>query len=165
MESGGGGGNTPTITTLSPSNIVVGVPLGTLLVTGSNFKSDALVAIDGQEVSTFMLDPHTLEGEVSPDFDNRVATHKITVQQSTGTSNAVSMAVYAPQQGPFVMNAVPGFLVGTESNPPWIAVADVNGVGHFHTSISSRPTTGRFCVERFGFVVVARKIPAGKPAG
>jgi FG-GAP-like repeat len=126
--SGGGGGN-PTIATLSPSNIMVGVPLGTLLITGSNFKSDALVAIDGQPVSTFMLDPHTLEGEVSPNFDNTVATHEITVQQNTGTSNAVSMAVYAPQQGPFVMDAVPGFLVGTESNPPWIAVADVNGDG------------------------------------
>ena len=126
--SGGGGGN-PTIATLSPSNMMVGVPLGTLLVSGSNFKSDAVVAIDGQPVSTFMLDPHTLEGEVSPDFDNRVATHKITVQQSTGTSNAVSMAVYAPQQGPFVMNAIPGFLVGTESNPNWITVADVNGDG------------------------------------
>src|SRR5216683_2028395 len=49
--SGGGGGN-PTITTLSPSNIMVGVPLGTLLITGSNFNSDALIAIDGQEVST-----------------------------------------------------------------------------------------------------------------
>jgi hypothetical protein len=109
--------------------MMVGVPLGTLLITGSSFHSDALVAIDGQEVSTFMLDPRTLEGEVSPDFDSTVATHKITVQQSTGTSNAVSMAVYAPQQGPFVMNAIPGFLVGTESNPNWITVADINGDG------------------------------------
>jgi hypothetical protein len=125
---GAEGGN-PTIATLSPSNIMVGVPLGTLLITGSNFKSDALVAIDGQLVSTFMLDPNTLEGEVSPNFDNTVASHEITVQQSTGTSNAVSMAVYAPQQAPFVMNAIPGFLVGTESNPNWIAVADVNGDG------------------------------------
>lgn len=127
--SRGGGSTTPAIATLSPSNIMVGVPLGTLLVTGSNFKSDALIQIDGQAVSTFMLDPHTLEGEVSPTFDNTVATHEITVQQSTGTSNAVSMAVYAPQQGPFVMNAIPGFLVGTESNPNWIAVADIDGDG------------------------------------
>jgi hypothetical protein len=108
---------------------MVGIPLGTLSVTGSNFNSDALIAIDGQEVSTFMLDPHTLEAEVSPEFDNTVATHQITVQQSTGTSNAVSIAVYAPQQGAFVMNAIPGFLVGTEENPNWIAVADINGDG------------------------------------
>ena len=128
-SGGGGGGGSPKITTVAPSNIMVGVPLGTLLVAGSNFKSDALVAIDGQEVPTFMFDPHTLEAEVSPDFDNTVATHNITVQQSTGTSNAVLMGVYAPQQGPFVMNAIPGFLVGTESNPNWIAVADVNGDG------------------------------------
>ena len=128
-SGGGGGGSAPRITTLAPSNMMVGVPLGSLLITGSDFKSDALVAIDGQLVPTFMQDPHTLEGEVSPDFDNTVATHQITVQQSTGTSNAVSMAVYAPQQGPFVMNVIPGFLVGTESNPNWIAVADVNGDG------------------------------------
>jgi hypothetical protein len=108
---------------------MVGVPLGTLLITGSNFKSDALIAIDGQPVSTFMLDPHTMEAEVSPGFDSTVAIHQITVQQSTGTSNAVSMAIYAPQQGPFVMNGISGFLVGTESNPPWIAVADVNEDG------------------------------------
>jgi hypothetical protein len=108
---------------------MVGVPLGTLLVSGSNFNSDALVQIDGQAVSTVILDPKTLQAEVSPSFDNTVATHQITVQESAGTSNAVSLAVYAPQQGPFVMNAIPGFLVGTESNAPWIAVADVNGDG------------------------------------
>ncbi len=126
---GGGGGTGPTIATLSPTNLMVGVPLGTLLVSGSNFNSDALVQIDGQAVSTDILDPHTLQAEVSPSFDNTVATHQITVQQSTGTSNAVSLSVYAPQQGPFVMNAIPGFLVGTESDAPWIAVADVNGDG------------------------------------
>jgi hypothetical protein len=127
--SGGGGGTTPTIATLSPTNLMVGVPLGTLLVTGSNFTSDALVQIDGQEVSTVMLNPQTLQAEVGSSFGNTVATHQITVQQNNATSNAVSLTVYAPQQGPFVMNAIPGFLVGTESDAPWIAVADVNGDG------------------------------------
>src|SRR5271170_2054347 len=74
---GGGGGTAPTITTLSPTNLMVGVPLGTLLVSGSNFTSDALVQIDGQAVSTDMFDPHTLQAEVSPSFDNTVATHQI----------------------------------------------------------------------------------------
>jgi hypothetical protein len=126
----GGGGSHPTITRLSPSSLMVNVPLGTLLVSGSNFQGDALVAIDGQPVSTIMFDAHTLEAEVSSEFDSTVANHQIMVQQSTGTSNAVPMAVYAPQQGPFVMNAIPGFLVGPESDPPWIAVADIDGDGH-----------------------------------
>jgi hypothetical protein len=126
---GGGGGKGPTIATLSPTNMMVGVPLGSLLVSGSNFNADALVAIDGQPVSTDLIDPHTLQAEIYPSFDNTVATHQITVQESAGTSKPVSISVYAPEQGPFVMNAIPGFLVGTESDPPWIAVADVNGDG------------------------------------
>ncbi|MBI3477117.1 MAG: VCBS repeat-containing protein [Acidobacteria bacterium] len=105
------------------------MPLGTLLVTGANFKGDALVAIDGQPVPTFLFDAHTLEAEISSDFDTTAANHQITVQQSTGTSNAIRLAVYAPQQGPFVMNAIPGFLVGPESSPLWIAVADIEGDG------------------------------------
>src|SRR4051794_22636854 len=90
--SGGGGGGRPTITRLSPSNMMVNVPLGTLLVTGSNFKGDALVAIDGHPVSTILFDPHTLEAEISSDFDTTVANHQITVQQSTGSSNALPFA-------------------------------------------------------------------------
>jgi FG-GAP-like repeat len=127
--SQGGGGTTPIIATLSPTSLMVGVPLGSLLVTGSNFTSDALVQIDGQAVSTVMLNPKTLQAEVSSNFGNTVATHQITVQQNTATSNAVPLTVYAPQQGPFVMNAIPGFLVGTESDAPWVAAADVNGDG------------------------------------
>jgi hypothetical protein len=52
------------------------------------------------------------------------------VQQSTGTSQSVSFVVYAPQQGPFVMNAIPGFLVSEgESDAPFIVAADVTGDG------------------------------------
>ena len=104
----GGGGKGPTIATLSPTNMMVGVPLGSLLVSGSNFNADALVAIDGQPVSTDLIDPHTLQAEIYPSFDNTVATHQITVQESAGTSKPVSISVYAPEQGPFVMNAIPG---------------------------------------------------------
>jgi FG-GAP-like repeat len=125
----GKGGNTPSIATVSPTSMMVNVPLGTLLISGSNFTADALVQIDGQPISTDVLDSHNLQANLTPSYDYVVATHQITVQESTGTSNAVSMSVYAPQQGPFVMNAVPGFLVGTESNPPWIAVADLDGDG------------------------------------
>src|SRR5947199_5788620 len=96
---GGDGGGHPTITRLSPSNMMVNVPLAVLMVTGSNFKGDALVAIDGQPVSTIMFDTHTLEAQLSSDFVGTVANHQITVQQSTGTSNSTSFAVYTPQQG------------------------------------------------------------------
>src|SRR5277367_6824115 len=87
---GGGGGDVPAITTLSPSSIMVNVPLGILTVTGSNFHSDALIEIDGQLVSTDMIDPNTLEAEVPISLDYTPATHQIAVQQSTGTSQSVS---------------------------------------------------------------------------
>jgi hypothetical protein len=127
---GGGGGGAPAITTLSPSSIMVNVPLGTLTVTGSNFHSDALIEIDGQLVSTDMVDPSTLEAEVPTNLDYTPATHQIAVQQSTGTSQSVSFVVYAPQQGPVVMNAIPGFPVSEgESDAPFIVAADVTGDG------------------------------------
>jgi hypothetical protein len=71
---------------------MVNVPLGTLLVSRSNFNVDALVQIDGQAVSTDIEDPHTLEAEISPSFDSTIATHQITVKESAGTSNAVSLS-------------------------------------------------------------------------
>jgi hypothetical protein len=109
---------------------MVNVPLGILTVIGANFHSDALIEIDGQLISTFMIDPNTLEAEVPISFDYTPATHQIAVQQSTGTSQNVSFAVYAPQQGPFVMNAIPGFLVSEgESDAPFIVAADVTGDG------------------------------------
>jgi hypothetical protein len=127
---GGGGGDSPAIKTLSPSSIMVNVPLGTLTVTGSNFHSDALIEIDGQLVSTDMVDPNTLEAEVPISLDYTPATHQIAVQQSTGTSPSVSFVVYAPQQGPFVMNALPGFAVSEgDYNPSFVVAADVTGDG------------------------------------
>ncbi|MGC2246353.1 MAG: FG-GAP-like repeat-containing protein [Terriglobales bacterium] len=120
----------PKITALSPSSVMVNVPLGILTVTGSNFHSDALIEIDGQLVSTDIIDPNTLEAEVPINLDYTPATHQIVVQQSTGTSQSVSFTVYAPQQGPFVMNAIPGFLVSEgETGAPFILAADVTGDG------------------------------------
>jgi len=89
-SSGGGGGNGPVIASLTPSSITVNVPLGSLLVSGSNFTSDALVAIDGQLVSTVMFDPSTLQAEVSPSLANTAATHQITVMEKKGTSKTRS---------------------------------------------------------------------------
>jgi hypothetical protein len=114
---------------VTPADITVNVPLGTLLVTGTGFTPDALVAIDGQLVSSFFFTPTTLEAEVNSSFVYVAASHQITVQQKSGTSNAVTVTVYQPKQGPTVMNAVPGFLVGTESDAPWVAAADINGDG------------------------------------
>ena len=128
--SSGGGGGVPAIKTLSPSSIMVNVPLGILTVTGSNFHSDALIEIDGQLVSTYIIDPNTLEAEFPINLSYTAATHQIAVQQGTGTSQSVSFVVYAPQQGAFVMKAIPAFLVSAgESNAPYIVAADVTGDG------------------------------------
>ena len=109
---------------------MVGIPVGIVVISGSSFTRDALVLIDGQPVNTLPSDDlKTLEAFVDESFDYVVAIHQFTVQQSSGTSNAVSFSVYRPQQGPFVMNAIPGFLVGNES-PSCIAVAkDIDGDG------------------------------------
>jgi hypothetical protein len=51
---GGGGGNfVPAITLLSPSTIMVGVPLGIVNVYGTNISGSPTVYIDGTAAQTF----------------------------------------------------------------------------------------------------------------
>jgi hypothetical protein len=69
--------------------------------------------------------------------------HQFSVKNSSGLSNALPYTVYAPQQGPSVMQATPGFLVGkNEADAPFIVTADVDGDGlsDNHRGGSLRPS-------------------------
>lgn len=137
---GGGGGSstvvtppppppsTPSISTVAPANITLGVQLAAVEVLGANFNASAQVSIDGQPAGyTTFVDSGTLQSTIS--VSPALGTHQLTVQQNTGTSNSSPLTVYAPQPAPNVMNALPAYLVGNESDPPSVVVADVNGDG------------------------------------
>jgi len=127
---GGGGGSGLSISQLSPSVVSVGMPIGLVTVSGQGFTTAAQVLIDGQPApQTILIAPGTLQVEVNISLDARPGVHQFTVQDGTQTSNSVPYTVYAPKQGPFVMQAMPGFLVGNVPNPPYIVAADVNGDG------------------------------------
>jgi hypothetical protein len=120
----------PTITTVAPASITLGVLLNSFTVIGANFNAGPQVFIDGQPaVYTNFVDSGTLLVTLSDSVSTTLGTHQVTVQTNTGTSNASPFTVYAPQPVPTVMNALPAYLVGNESGPPCVVVADVNGDG------------------------------------
>ncbi len=129
--SGGGGGSGLSISELSPSVVMVGLPQGGATVYGTGFTPQAQVLIDGQPAPLTALQPDgTLTVELDLSLSATPGVHQFSVQDGTQVSNSVPYAVYAPQQGPFVMQAMPSFMVGVnERNPPFIAAADINGDG------------------------------------
>lgn len=138
--TGGGGGNTvPTITLLSPSKLMVGVPLGLVTVYGSNFTPDAQVYIDGAQSSfTSAGNPSEVQAQVSISFDEIATTHTFTVHQASGTSNSMTFVVYNPIQGPQPFNAVSSYSPdgGDSGN---LTMCDVNGDG-FADAVMPGPT-------------------------
>jgi len=71
-----------------------------------------------------------VQAEIDISFNSTPGTHQFSVQNGGQVSNALPYTVYVPQQGPFVMQAVPGFLVGEYLNDPkFVVAADVNGDG------------------------------------
>jgi hypothetical protein len=135
VGNGGGGGSGGTsgffVSVVSPSSVAVGVPQGNLTVLGQGFTQDSQVLIDGQPASlTTYTDSGTLQAEILPTFTATAGSHQISVQNSGRVSNSLPFTIYTMQQGPFVMQAIPGFLVGeNESDPTFIVAADVNGDG------------------------------------
>ncbi len=127
--SGRGGGSGLSISELSPSVVMVGLPQGGATVYGTGFTPQAQVLIDGQPAPLTALQPDgTLTVELDLSLSATPGVHQFSVQDGTQVSNSVPYAVYAPQQGPFVMQAMPSFMVGVnERNPPFIAAADING--------------------------------------
>jgi hypothetical protein len=120
----------PSISTVAPASVTLGVPVSIVEVLGANFSASAQVSIEGQPaVYTTFIDSGTLQATMSDSVSATLGTHQFTVQQDTGTSNASPFTVYTPQPAPLVMNALPAYLVGNESDPPSVVVADVNGDG------------------------------------
>jgi len=128
-SSGGGGGSGLSISLLSPSSVMTGIPIGEVFVYGNGFTDRSQVLIDGVPVSQAVLvAPDTLQAETDISLFAKAGTHQVSVQNGGQTSNAVTLTVYTPQQGPFVMQATPGFVVGGNITSV-IVSADVNGDG------------------------------------
>jgi hypothetical protein len=128
--SGGGGASGLSISQLAPSSIMVGIPVGGVTVYGQGFTLASQVFMDGQPLSTTLTAPGTLTAQISTSISYTTGTHQFSVQSSGQVSNSLTYTVYAPQQGPLVMQAIPGFMVGSyETDPSFIVAADVNGDG------------------------------------
>ena len=127
---GGGGASGLSISSIAPSMVMVGIPLAQVNVYGQGFTRASQVLVDGQPVQTFWEGSGPLQAEINFTLSFTTGTHQFSVQSSGKVSNSLPYTVYAPQQGPFVMQAIPGFLVGEpENNPTFIVAADVDGDG------------------------------------
>jgi hypothetical protein len=124
----GGGASGFSISMLAPSSVMVGIPLGVVTVLGQGFTQQSQVLIDGQPgTQTFFTDSSTLQAEINISLSATVRTHQFSVQNGGQVSNSLTYTVYAPQQGPLVMQAIPGFLVAENaSDPTFIVAADIN---------------------------------------
>ena len=118
------------ISRLQPSSIMVGVNQGYVYITGQGFSAASQVLVNGQPVSTVLEASGLLEGLLDPSVSATPGVYQFSVQDGSGVSNTLPFTVYTPQQGPFVMQAIPGFLVWeAENNAPFIVAADTNGDG------------------------------------
>jgi len=131
--TGGGGSESPTfsVVLLSPSVVMVGLPVGGVTIYGKGFTQQSQVLIDGQPAPlTTFTDSGTLQAEVNISLSAQAGTHQFSVQEGGQTSNSLPYTAYAAQPGPFVMQAIPGFLVAEDLNDPtFIVAADTNGDG------------------------------------
>src|ERR1700727_1951093 len=125
---GGGGGSGLSISLLQPSSIMVGVNQGYVYLTGQGITAESQVLMNGQPVSSVLQVSGLLEGLLDPSVSATPGVYQFSVQNGNTVSNSLPFTVYTPQQGPLVMQAIPGFLVGeNESNAPFIVAADING--------------------------------------
>jgi FG-GAP-like repeat len=129
--NGGGGGTGLSISVLAPSVVMVGVPQGAVTILGQGFTQQSQVLLDGQPtLQTTFTNSGTLQAEVNISLSVTTGTHQFSVQNGSSVSNTLPYTIYAPQQGPFVMQAIPGFLVAENTSyPSFIVAADTNGDG------------------------------------
>lgn len=127
--SGGGSPAGPTITLLSPSNVMVGVPQGLVDVYGSNFTKDAKVLVNGAAVNSNFHDSSMIEAQLNISDYTVPGVYDFQVTNSVGTSNKVSFNLYYPAQGPQTLSALPGYTAGSRVDPSAVAVADIDGDG------------------------------------
>src|SRR6266568_1375108 len=125
----GGGSSGPSISLLAPSSMMTGIPLGAVNVFGTGFTRQSQVLLDGVPVpQTLFSDSGTLQGEVPNSLWTAVGVHQFSVQTGGNVTSSLPFAVYTPQLGPQVMQAMPGFLVGDfAADPGFVVAADVNG--------------------------------------
>jgi hypothetical protein len=131
LGGGGDGGTTLAISALAPSSVAVGTPQTQVTVYGQGFTQQSQVLIDGQPApSTAFVDSGTLQAQIDISLSATLGTHQLSVKDDGKVSNTLPYTVYAPPEGPYVMQAIPGFLVGeNESDAPLILAADVDGDG------------------------------------
>jgi hypothetical protein len=132
---GGGGGGGLSVAAVSPSTEMITDTTGngTLAfnIIGQNFTPQSQVLIDGQAAtSTSFVNANTLWVTENITYSTFLGTHQFTVQNGPSTSNSSSFTLYIPEQGPLVMQAIPGYVVGLESDPSFIAASDLNGDGY-----------------------------------
>jgi len=135
---GGGGGTQLAITLLSPSSIMVGVPLGLVSVYGQGFSANSQVLVDGHAVNTLAGTDSSIQAQIDTSLDYTAGVHQFSVQNGSTVSNALTFTVYSPAQGPNVMQAIPGFPVGAD-DAPFVVAADLNG-DSFADAIVPGPT-------------------------
>jgi len=132
--SGGGGvghGAAPTITSVTPAQVTTfAAPTTTIRVYGTDFTSGSVVQVNGAAITSSFQSSTELWG--LPTQGQQIVnpgTYSITVNDSTGQSNALPFTVYYPRQGPMPFPALPGYYTGFEQRPFGVAVGDVNGDG------------------------------------
>jgi hypothetical protein len=108
-------------------------------VYGQNFGAGAQVFVDGQPTTTTVLNQTTVKAEYNFSVASVIGTHPLTVKVGPQVSNAVSFTYYWPQQGPYVMQAIPSYFVGLEDDPTFFAVADFNGDGRADVIMPAEP--------------------------
>jgi len=132
--SGGGGGVPgPQIIAVAPSTVMQRGPIPAtdflFYLYGQNFGPGSQVFVDGQPATTTVLSPATVKAEYIFSAASVIGTHQLSVKVGSQISNALPFTTYWPQQGPFVMQAIPSYFVGEDDDPSFFAVADINGDG------------------------------------
>jgi hypothetical protein len=116
------------ISLLAPSNQMVGIPVGLVTIYGYAFSASSQVLVNGQPINTLFENSGTLEAQINESINTTPGIYQFSVQNGSSVSNSLPYTIYVPQQGPLVMQAIPGFVVGGD-DAPFIAAADVNGDG------------------------------------
>ncbi len=170
-SSGGGSrGSGLSISLLAPSSVMTGIPLGQITVYGQGFTQQSQVFVDGQPVPlTLFTDSGTLEAEIDISLAAAPGTHQLSVQTGGKASNSLPFTAYAPQPGPQIMQAIPGFLVANYEADPWsIVAADINGDGLADVIMTGPPlaNSGSIAIlygQANGSLFTAQYLPAPTP--
>jgi len=108
---------------------MAGVAIGSVDVYGTNLTADARVYFDGASVQSISNGSGILEAELPIEMGFTAGVHQVSVHQSSGDSNTLTLTVYSPVQGPQPFNAIPGYFPGFTGTGD-LAMADLNGDGY-----------------------------------